>query len=63
MKPPEKAGFYFAKSGTYEWFNLFCRVSGEAPFLKIEAWHLVDDKIYSIDPMDITEWGSEVIKP
>ena len=63
MKIPTKEGFYWAKNGNYKWFNLLCRVSGESPFLKIEAWHLFDDKLYKIDPSDITEWSDEITKP
>lgn len=57
---PNKPGYYWAKSESYQWFNLIARLSGEPPFMQIHVWHLFDDKVYKVNPDRITEWGEPI---
>lgn len=61
--PPNRPGYYWAKSGNYKWFNLLVCIHGDAPFLKIKAWNLVEDKVFIYESSDITEWSDEISKP
>jgi hypothetical protein len=58
---PDKPGIYWAKSGTYQWWNLLVLVFGESPYLRME---IVWDRGYSnVGVDDIVEFGAEVPDP
>lgn len=58
-KLPQEPGFYWAKTGSYKWFNAIVNVYGEAPFFRIVGWHTVDDVIFK-SITDITEFGDKI---
>lgn len=62
-QPPTEAGLYWAKSGTYKWFNLIVEIYGESPFFKIRAWCRPKDQIINISHTDIAEWGDKIVEP
>ncbi len=57
---PTKAGQYWVKTGTYEWFNAIAFIGGEAPFLRVNA---VVDVCGESKPLHVTEFGPEIQHP
>lgn len=55
IKEVKEPGFFWAKSGKYQWHNLIIEVFGEYPFFKIRAWNRSCDKTGLIDAGDIQE--------
>lgn len=60
---PTEIGFYWAKSDTYQWWNLIVEVYGESPFLKIRAWNRGKDVLSIFQSHDIKSWGPKIEIP
>jgi hypothetical protein len=60
---PDSIGFYWAKSGSYKWYNLIVEVHGESPFFRLRAWHLFDQTLTAIESWSIKEWGPKIEQP
>lgn len=62
---PTEPGIYWAKTGSYRWFNALACVDGEAPFLTVASvWFYPDDKMStSVSPSKIAVWGPRVEVP
>lgn len=59
-----KQGYYFVKTGNYEWHNTIIEITGEAPFLKIKLIANLGnesnlDKITSIYRIEHPDRGDE----
>lgn len=54
---PSKPGFYWA-STRLAWFHCILRVTGEAPFFRIEGWDFYDGIPFKdVYPHDVKKWG------
>lgn len=64
-KPPQEAGFYWVKTGSYKWFNGIAHVTGDAPYLQLtEVWMPADSKIaHSPGLYSVSEWGPKIEHP
>lgn len=60
---PTKAGYYWAKSSNYEFYNYIVEVRGEIPFFRMMAWDLRDNKIVELRDWEIDEFGTEIPCP
>ena len=61
---PTKEGLFLASSDCCGWFNLIVRVSGEAPFLKMDAWDRGNDElILNFRVRRTDRWGPEIEVP
>ena len=60
---PTKPGFYWAKSGRSQWFNLIVEVHGESPFFRLRAWNRMHDTLKEIRSDEIEEWGPMIDQP
>lgn len=60
---PSKEGFYWARSGTYNWWNLIVRVYGDAPFFRIDVWSYSDHSFgMNVSVYDIEEFGPMIVE-
>jgi hypothetical protein len=60
---PTEAGFWWAKTGKTPYFNLIVEVFGDAPFLRLRGWNLLQNQFAEVDPHIIEEWGPRIAKP
>lgn len=58
---PTHPGYYWAQSGSYQWYNLIAQVSGTAPFFEVTVWDRMSDRLEKLCPADIKAWGPEII--
>lgn len=62
---PDHPGLYWAKTGTYKWFNVIAVISNDPPFMSVVFYDSVSlgvtDRKYSLS--DVTEWGPEILRP
>lgn len=55
---PQGPGFYWARSGNHEWWNLIAFVWGEPPFMRIRTWNYADGTGHDdAKPYQIAEFG------
>ncbi|TCN63698.1 hypothetical protein [Acetobacteroides hydrogenigenes] len=59
---PTEAGFYWAKTDDFKWFNAIVHVVGTAPFFRIEGWNHHKEKQFT-DLSIISEWGPKIESP
>lgn len=61
---PTHEGFFWARSKSFEWWNLIVRVYGDSPFFRIDSWdvstaHIVENEhLYNIE-----QFGPEIEHP
>lgn len=60
---PDSIGFYWARSGSYKWYNLIVEVYGESPFFGLRAWDISDQRIGKVNSWDIKAWGPKIEQP
>lgn len=55
---PSKEGFYWARTGNANWWNLIVRVYGDSPFFSVDAWKYNDHVLHvKVNIYDIEEFG------
>lgn len=61
---PDHAGYYWARSGSCEWYNLIVAVYGDSPFFMIDVLNTRDDTFQRhIKTWEVDEWGPEIVRP
>jgi hypothetical protein len=63
LQPPSEPGFYWAKTGSFKWWNVIAEVYGKPPFLKIRGWDRTKDTLFKYDSEDIEGWGPKIEIP
>lgn len=63
-KWPTEPGFYLAATSGYQWWNLVVHVRGEVPYLRIDAWSFIEDRVFANIPIyDIEQFGPKISNP
>lgn len=55
-------GYYWAKGGSCEWFNIIVQFYGSKPFLKVDGWDFAYDRRVT-DISFIREIGEKINNP
>lgn len=62
MEDAMTTGFYLAKTGNCQWYNLIVQIYGRSPFFKLRAWDRIADKIVVVNVEDIKQWGRKIME-
>lgn len=58
---PKEPGFFCARTGSCEWWNLIAYVHGDSPFFKVDVWEYTNDRlIVNANVYDIEEFGPKI---
>lgn len=62
---PMEEGFYWARTGSFQWYNLIVRLTGKAPVLFIYyAFDISKQEFYTrMDPDNVSGWGPKIEHP
>lgn len=61
---PQEEGFHWARTSGHDWWNCIACVHGDAPFLKVDVWIYLDDRLVAnANVYDIEEFGPKIERP